>query len=129
MNGNNANNSNKQFGILFSIFFLLLFVILFYHQNQITFIYLIISLFFFLLSFLRPIIFHYPNIIWINFGNLLGLLTTPIILGIIYLTLFLPIGFLLKVFNHDALDLKINKKKISYWKVYKPKNINFTKQY
>lgn len=129
MNSYSIKDTNKQFGIIFSIFFLVLFVISFFYHNQINFSYLIISLLLFLMSFLRPSIFYYPNMIWINIGNLLGILTTPIILGIIYLLLFIPIGFLLKIFGHDVLDLKINKKKLSYWKVYKSNKINFTKQF
>lgn len=129
MNSYSIKDTNKQFGIIFSIFFLVLFVISFFYHNQINFSYLIISLLLFLMSFLRPSIFYYPNMIWINIGNLLGILTTPIILGIIYLVLFIPIGFLLKIFGHDVLDLKINKKKLSYWKVYKSNKINFTKQF
>ena len=119
MENYNIQNTNKQFGIIFSIFFLVLLVLSFFYKSQIKLNYLIISICFLIFAFISPNIFHYPNKIWIMFGNLLGLLTTPIILGIIYLTLFFPIGFLLKAFNQDVLDLKINKKKISYWKIYK----------
>ena len=129
MENYNIQNTNKQFGIIFSIFFLVLLVLSFFYQSQIKLNYLIISICFLIFAFISPNIFHYPNKIWIMFGNLLGLLTTPIILGIIYLALFLPIGFLLKAFNQDVLDLKINKKKKSYWKIYKSDKIKFTKQY
>lgn len=56
------------------------------------------------------------NKIWMRFGFILGIIISPIILGIIFFTIFTPIGILLKLLRRDELHIKKNSNK-SYWRI------------
>jgi hypothetical protein len=109
-------SSDKNFGIVFSIFFLIIFLYLYSYKDHINFIYLFISFFLFIISFLKPALLHHPNIIWLKFGLFLGKIFSPIIMFLIYMFLFVTIGIVLKFLKKDILDKHINFHKKSYWK-------------
>lgn len=46
---------------------------------------------------------------------LLNLATSPLVIGIIFFLVVLPIGLVLKLFKYDPLKLKFDKNKKSYW--------------
>jgi len=49
-----------------------------------------------------------------NFGLLLGIIVSPVVLGLIYFLIFTPMSFIMKLFGRDELKLKIKTKK-TYW--------------
>lgn len=55
---------------------------------------------------------------WMGFAKYLSLVTTPILLGIVWLTLVIPIGLLLRALGIKVLDLQCNWKDSSgsYWR-------------
>ena len=81
-------SSEKSFGILFSLVFLLLFIISIIYYDNINFIFLTSSIVLLSFSFIYPKIFKYPNNAWINLGLLLGKVVSPIVMIIIYLCVF-----------------------------------------
>lgn len=107
-------SSTKSFGLVFSIFFLILSLINIL-EYEINFLFLSISILLFLITMLIPGLFFYPNIIWFKFGILLSKIISPVIMFLIYIITFLPIGLLLKMANKDLLKTKINKNNKSYW--------------
>ena len=54
------------------------------------------------------------NKLWVKLGLVLGMIISPIILGMIFFGLFTPIAFLTKLRGRDELRLKI-KCKTSHW--------------
>ena len=54
------------------------------------------------------------NKLWMRFGHLLGMIVSPIILGIIFFGLFTPIAFVMWLSGRDELRLKFLKKP-SHW--------------
>ena len=46
---------------------------------------------------------------------LIGMIVSPIVLGIIFFGLFTPIALYMKIIGRDELNLKLSKK-ASYWK-------------
>ena len=124
---NNEIKTNKQFGIVFSIFFFILLIFLYHKNNIINYYLIILCLSFLITTFTYPSIFHYPNKLWISFGLLLSKIATPILLFAIYIFLFLPIGLILKISGKDLL--KLNYKSKSYWNEIESGNIDFKKQY
>jgi len=110
-------SSDKSFGLLFSIVFLILGVLPLYFQNSVNFIFIFASLFFLLVSFLAPNLFKYPNLMWIKLGLLLGKVISPIIMAIIYLSIFFPFNLFFRIFRYDLLSLKKTGKDKTYWKV------------
>jgi len=55
-----------------------------------------------LLSLVYPAVFSIFNRLWHDFGLLLGWLMAPIVLSLIYFTLFVPMALVLKAFGHQA---------------------------
>lgn len=108
-------SSDKNFGIVFCIFFLVCAFIKYYYFNEISIFFITFSFIFLITSFFYPVIFKYPNILWFKFGVLLGILISPLIMLIIFYFVFLPIGILLKIFKKDHINTQINKSLSTYW--------------
>lgn len=63
-----------------------------------------------------PRIFHYPNRYWLKLGMLLGRITSPIILGIVFFGLVTPIALLSRLMGSDPLRVGLAvKRKDTYW--------------
>ena len=54
------------------------------------------------------------NKLWMQFGLLLGMIVSPIILGLIFFGLFTPIAMLMRISGRDELRLKLTEK-ASHW--------------
>lgn len=106
--------SNKNFGIVFFIFFLLVAIYFFSKNNEINFWLLSLSFIFLILGLLNSKILLPLNILWVNFGILLGLVVSPIVMGFIFFLVVLPTATMLKFFKKDILNLKYNDLE-SYW--------------
>ena len=120
--------SNKNFGIVFSIFFFIIFLY-FYFYDEINFISLFLSIVFLAITFLKPALFHYPNLFWAKLGILLGFIISPIIMLIIYIFVFIPTGVIFKFLKIDLLNNKIDKDSESYWKTRKEDIQNLKNQF
>ena len=55
------------------------------------------------------------NRLWMKFGALLGIVVSPIVMGLIYFGLFTPMGIVMRLFKRDELRLKIQSRR-TYWK-------------
>jgi len=108
--------SNKKFGFFFSAVFTILTCYLFIYS---------ISFFAFISAFLGVVtialtIFssHYLlpfNRLWMQFGILIGLIGSPLVLRILFFLIFTPIALFFKLIGRDELNLKSNSKN-SLWK-------------
>jgi len=76
---------------------------------------LLISIIFLILGLINSNFLTPLNIIWTKFGFFLGNLISPIIMSIIFFCVITPIGFLMRIFGKDSLNLKKTKKE-TYWK-------------
>ena len=56
------------------------------------------------------------NKIWMFFGFFLGLIISPIVMGIIFFGLITPYGMIMRIMGRDELNLIKNKHK-SYWTI------------
>lgn len=106
--------SNKSFGIVFSIVFLLIALWPLLNNSEIRVWSLIISAIFLILGFLNSMLLNPLNILWFKFGLLLGKVISPLVMGLIFFCVVTPIGILMKIFMKDLLKLKYNNKN-SYW--------------
>ena len=108
-------SSNRSFGIVFFIFFILIAIYPLINLGEVRIWSLIISLIFLFLGLLNSKILTPFNKIWFKFGLFLGKIISPIIMGIIFFLVVTPTGLLMRLFGKDVLNLKLNKKKNSYW--------------
>ena len=107
-------SSNRSFGIVFFVVFLLIALYPLTYGGEIRIWSLIISLIFLILGLLNSKILTPLNKIWFKFGILLGKIVSPLIMGIIFFLVVTPIGFIMRILGKDLLNLKFNKNK-SYW--------------
>jgi hypothetical protein len=107
--------SNRNFGFVFSIFFLLIYFYIYINSEiSLTWI-LIISAIFFILGAFNSKLLNPLNKIWYKFGIILGKIISPFIMGFIFYFIITPTGILMKVMKKDLLNLKFDKKEKSYW--------------
>ena len=107
--------SNRSFGIVFFIVFLLIAIYPLINQGEIRIWSLIISFLFLFFGLLNSKILTPLNKLWFRFGLFLGKIISPIIMAVIFFLVVTPIGLLMRLFGKDVLSLKLNKKKTSYW--------------
>ena len=107
-------SSNKSFGIVFFIVFLIIALYPMIKDGDIRLWSLILSLIFLILGLINSIILTPLNRLWFKFGIFLGKIVSPIILGIIFFLVVTPTGILLRLFGRDVINLKYNKNN-SYW--------------
>ena len=106
--------SNKSFGIVFFVVFLLISLYPLTYVGDIKLWSLIISFIFLILGLLNSKILAPLNKIWFKFGILLGKIVSPLIMGAIFFLVVTPIGIILRLMGKDVLNLKYNKNN-SYW--------------
>lgn len=130
MSINKKRSSEKSFGLLFFLFFAIIAIYSF--QNYSLFlglVFLFASILFLILGLQNSKLLIPLNVAWCKLGIMMSIVITPIVLSLIYLITVVPIGLLLKLFNKDILDLSINKKLDSYWKIRKENNFDMSKQF
>ena len=107
-------SSNKSFGIVFFIFFILIALYPLLNGQEIRLWALIISAVFLILGLLKSKLLTPLNKLWFRFGIFLGKIISPIIMGLIFFLVVTPIGLIMRLLGKDVLNLKYNKEK-SYW--------------
>ena len=111
---NIKTSSNKSFGIVFFIVFIIISLYPLLNQEDIRIWSLVIAFIFFILALLNSKILTPLNKIWTRFGLFLGNFISPIVMGIIFFFVVTPIGLLMRLFGKDVLNLKKNKFS-TYW--------------
>ena len=114
LNDNIKISSNRSFGIVFFIVFLLIALYPLLNDENIRIWSLTISLIFLVLGIFNSKILSPLNKTWFKFGIFLGKIVSPIIMGIIFFAVVTPTSIIMKIFKKDLLNLKSNKNK-SYW--------------
>ena len=107
-------SSNKSFGIVFFIVFLLIALYPLLKDNDLRIWSLVISFIFLILGLINSKILTPLNRLWFKFGLLLGKFISPLIMGIIFFIVVTPIGIIMRLLKKDLLNLKYNKKE-TYW--------------
>jgi len=120
--------SNRNFGLVFFIVFMVIALWPLLNQSEIRYWSLFISLIFLLLGIMNSKLLTPLNKIWFKFGLLLGSIISPIIMGIVYFLIVTPTGFIMRVIGKDVLNLKKNAKN-SYWLEKNNKNNNMKNQF
>jgi len=89
-----------------------------------------LSLIFFTVSLIASKYLLYLNKIWMSFGQFLGLVISPIVMGSIFFGLITPTSIVTRIFGRD--ELKLDKSgQSSYWIMRESKSnlSSFKKQF
>tara|TARA_B100001250_G_scaffold60787_1_gene47480 strand:- start:180 stop:569 length:390 start_codon:yes stop_codon:yes gene_type:complete len=106
--------SNKSFGIVFFIVFLIIALYPMLKGQDLRLWSLIISFIFLILGMINSSILNPLNKIWFKFGILLGNIISPIVMAIVFFGVVLPTGIVMKIIRKDLIGLKKNNKN-TYW--------------
>ncbi len=115
--------SNHKFGFFFSTIFLFASFYSYYIDNEImVYIFSTICGIFLIITIINAKVLLPLNKLWMKFGILIGMIVSPLILGIIFFGIFTPIAILMRLSGRDELHLRFKKKK-TYWINRKTLNI------
>ncbi|HMV56426.1 MAG TPA: SxtJ family membrane protein [Nitrospira sp.] len=114
-------SSNREFGCVFTVFFLVLFVIL-YRDNWRTHSWLLyLSASTALVTSFAPALLGPLNRFWQRVGHILHSVISPISLALVFFVVVMPIGLLMRLFDKDLLRLRLNHQDVdTYWIERKP---------
>ena len=68
-----------------------------------------------LLALIAPASLTVPNRLWTKLGLLLFKIVNPVVMFLIYVTTFVPIGLFLKMRGHDPLAPAFDRTAATYW--------------
>ena len=114
-------STNRSFGLVFFIVFLIIGLWPLTNEGSVRFWSLIIALIFLFLGILNSKILTPLNVLWSKFGELLGIVIAPIVMGIIFFLVVTPTGLIMRMFGKDLLRNKFQINNESYW-IKKEKN-------
>jgi len=128
MSENIKISSNRSFGIVFFVVFLLIAIYPMINQGELRLWSLLISFTFLVLGIINSKLLTPLNRLWFKFGLFLGKIVSPLVMGIIFFSVVTPIGLFMRLFKKDLLSLKYNDEK-SYWVETKETNYRMNKQF
>ena len=105
--------SNRSFGLVFFIVFLIVALWPLKSGEDLRLWSLTLSIIFLILGIFNSKLLTPLNKLWIKFGMFLGLIVSPIVMGIVFFSVVTPIGFFMRIMGKDLLRLK--SKKNTYW--------------
>ena len=105
--------SNRNFGVVFFVVFLLIALWPLLNENELRLWSLLLSLIFLLLGMINSKFLTPFNKLWFKFGIFLGNFISPIVMGFVFFLVVTPTGLIMRLFGKDILRLKKNK--ITYW--------------
>ena len=108
-------SSNRNFGLVFFIVFLILGLWPITHEGEIRIWLVAISLVFLVLGIIKSKLLTPLNLLWFKFGMILGIIVAPIVMGAIFFLVVTPIGLVMSIMGKDLLNKKHDKNKETYW--------------
>ena len=124
-----TQSSNRSFGILFFVVFLIISLWPLKNGNNLNFYFLTASIIFLILGVLNSKLLSPFNKAWIKFGEILGLIIAPIVMGMVYFVILTPVSLIVRLFGKDLLGLKFLKRKETYWIKRNKKLTSMDKQF
>ena len=118
--------SNKSFGIVFFVLFLLIGLWPLLNGETIRVWSISVSLFFLILGIFNSRLLIPLKILWIKLGEILGRFVSPIVMAIIYFIILTPTGLFMRLIGKDFLNTKFSKNN-SYW-IKRKRNIGSMKR-
>ena len=108
-------SSDRSFGLVFAIFFLMIALLPLLHGNGLRLWALGLAGCFLVLALAVPKLLAPFNCLWTRFGMLLHRIVSPIALGVLFFGVVAPTGLLMRLLGKDPLHLRIDKTGNSYW--------------
>ena len=108
-------SSNRNFGLVFFIVFLILGFWPITNDGEIRIWLVVISLIFLVLGMMKSKLLTPLNKLWFKFGMILGAIVAPVVMGAVFFLVVTPIGIVMRTMGKDLINKKHDKKKETYW--------------
>ena len=106
---------NRKFGFFFTFVFAVIGAYFFYSEIMTwAYAFIIAAMTFLVVTLEKSDALLSLNKLWMRFGLLLGMIVSPIVLGIIFFVLFTPIAIFMRLIGRDELRLKFSRRS-SHW--------------
>jgi len=106
---------DRSFGFVFTAFFAIVGLWPLIHGDSPRGWSIALAVAFLLAALIRPILLAPLNRAWMAFGRLLHSVTTPIILGFLFLAVVTPTALLMRLLRKVPLQLRFDSAARSYW--------------
>ena len=110
----NKINSDKSFGLVFVVVFLIIALWPLLNGNEIRIWSICVSLIFLFLTIIKSPILTPLNKIWNKFGLLLGIIISPLVMAAVFFLVVTPTAYIMRLRRKDLLN-KLYSNKPSYW--------------
>jgi Saxitoxin biosynthesis operon protein SxtJ len=108
-------SSNRTFGLVFTAFFAIVALLPLWSGHPIRRWALAASAVFLATALLVPVVLAPFNALWTRLGGLLHKITNPVVLGLLFYTVFTPFGLVMRLLGRDGLRLKYDSEASTYW--------------
>ena len=122
-----SQSSNKSFGLLFFVVFLIIGLWPLKNGENLNIYFITASVVFLILGLLNSKLLTPLNKSWIKLGEILGIIIAPIVMALVYFVILTPVSFIVRMFGKDLLNLKFLKEKETYW-IKRKKNLGSMKK-
>lgn len=107
--------SERNFGLVIGFVCLVIAIWPLIHGGSVRPVWVAVAVAFAGLALLAPKLLKGPNLVWFKFGMLLGAIIAPVVMFLVYITTFLPIGLILRATGKDLLHLRRDPEAETYW--------------
>ena len=108
-------SSNRNFGLVFFLVFLIVALWPLKYEEDIRFWSLSLSIIFFILGILNSKLLAPLNKLWFKFGIFLGSIVSPVVMGLVYFLVVVPVGIFMRLLGKDLLKKNKIKNASTYW--------------
>tara|TARA_X000001036_G_scaffold271476_1_gene252043 strand:+ start:258 stop:638 length:381 start_codon:yes stop_codon:yes gene_type:complete len=122
-----SQSSNKSFGLLFFVVFLIIGLWPLKNGENLNFYFITASVIFLILGLINSKFLSPLNKSWIKLGEILGVIIAPIVMALVYFVILTPVSLIVRIFGKDLLGLKFLKEKETYW-IKRKKNLGSMKK-
>ena len=122
-------SSNRSFGIVFFVFFLIVAFWPLKNGEDLRVWSLIISFIFLLLGLINSKILTPLNKLWFKLGIFLGNFISPIVMALVFFLVVTPTGIIMRLFGKNLLRINKMKNVKTYWIKVDKKNSSMRKQF
>jgi hypothetical protein len=114
-NPDEGGSTDRGFGYVFTTVFTVVALLPLRSGGDVRIWALAAAAVFFALALFRPGALHHLNKAWMRFAVILSKIIHPIVIGVLYIVVITPFGWVARKAGHDPLRLRFEPSAPSYW--------------